>query len=374
MGPEAKRRLKLRNLPNEELLRLYDSELVLRIHNVKNLSDTRKILNRFRTTLGQYPPSAELAKSFIAQYANRQPRTLYRYAQMIKAFMKWYGEPISDLKVKIPKSIPRYTEDEEIEKVRKAIEDKQSHKGCIARDLLLYDLARTSGLRRAELANLEAKDIHADFLEVRKGKGGKDRTVPLTPTLAVRLQNFIVENNLKSNDKIFFLTPASISNKIRLFAKKAGVSTLHTHTLRHKFATNLVEKGNDLRVVQELMGHDNLNTTKFYIAVTDKRKHAAIRSLKEQPETDIESDNDNSSLERSDKENHGYRHDNYSETSHRLKIREAARNFASGINLPSYLDKELWNRLPVAFHPGEYFQQRSRIPAIPTLKSPGSRN
>jgi integrase/recombinase XerD len=196
LGPEAKRRLKLRNLPNEELLRLYDSELVLRIHNVKNLSDTRKILNRFRTTLGQYPPSAELAKSFIAQYANRQPRTLYRYAQMIKAFMKWYGEPISDLKVKIPKSIPRYTEDEEIEKVRKAIEDKQSHKGCIARDLLLYDLARTSGLRRAELANLEAKDIHADFLEVRKGKGGKDRTVPLTPTLAVRLQNFIVENNL----------------------------------------------------------------------------------------------------------------------------------------------------------------------------------
>ena len=83
MGPEGKRKLRLRNLSNDQLIALYDSELVLRLHNVKNLRDTRKILIHFQEHLGNYPPSAELAKSFLAQSANKMPRTLYRYAQMI---------------------------------------------------------------------------------------------------------------------------------------------------------------------------------------------------------------------------------------------------------------------------------------------------
>ncbi len=279
MGPEARRRLKLRNLPNAELLRLYDSEIVLRLHNAKNLSDTRRKLAQFIGYLGNFPPSAELAKSFTAQFANHKPRTLYRYAQMVKAFMKWYGDPIPDLKVKVPKSIPKYTEDEEIDKVREAIENKKTHKECIIRDLLLYDLARTSGLRRSELSYLEAKDIHTDFLEVRKGKGEKDRIVPLTASLSLRLKNFISENNIKPDERIFGLKPACISNKIRQFADKAGFKDLHTHTLRHKFATDLVENGTNLKVVQELMGHENLNTTQVYISVTDKSKREAIKSL-----------------------------------------------------------------------------------------------
>ncbi len=64
MGPEGKRRLKLRNLPNSELFVLYNSDLVLRLHNSKNLSDTSKLLARFQKHLGNYPPSPELAKSF----------------------------------------------------------------------------------------------------------------------------------------------------------------------------------------------------------------------------------------------------------------------------------------------------------------------
>ncbi len=71
-------------MTNEELFKLYDNDLVLRLHNVKNLSDTRKILIRFRQHLGNYPPSPELAKSYLAPYTNRKPRTLYRYAQMIR--------------------------------------------------------------------------------------------------------------------------------------------------------------------------------------------------------------------------------------------------------------------------------------------------
>ena len=111
MTPEVKRRLRLRHLTNETLFPLYDNEIVLRLHNVKNLSDTRKQLAKFKEYLNGFPPSPELAKGFLAQYSNRKPRTLYRYSMMIKMFMRWYGEPIDDFKVKIPKTLPQYTED-----------------------------------------------------------------------------------------------------------------------------------------------------------------------------------------------------------------------------------------------------------------------
>jgi hypothetical protein len=109
LGVEGRRRLMLRRMTNEELFQLYDSDLVLRLHSPKNLSDTRKILARFKDYLGEFPPSLELAKGFLSQYSNRKPRTLYRYAQMIRVFMKWCGEPMNDFKVKIPKALPAYT-------------------------------------------------------------------------------------------------------------------------------------------------------------------------------------------------------------------------------------------------------------------------
>ncbi|MFC2062652.1 hypothetical protein ACFLS8_01705 [Chloroflexota bacterium] len=88
MGAEERRRLALRRMTNEELFQLYDSDLVLRLHSPKNLSDTRKFLTRFNQYLGNYPPSPDLTKSFLAQYANHKPRTLYRYAQMLRVFWR----------------------------------------------------------------------------------------------------------------------------------------------------------------------------------------------------------------------------------------------------------------------------------------------
>lgn len=173
LGAEGRRRLALRHKTNEELFGLYDSDLVLRLHNAKNLSDTRKILARFKEYLNGYPPSPEVAKGFLAQYANHKPRTLYRYAQMIRVFMKWYGEPMDDFKVKVPKTLPPYTENGEVEKLFSTIENKKTHRGTIVRDRLLVELALKSGMRRGELANLEARDIHSKFLIVRSGKGAR---------------------------------------------------------------------------------------------------------------------------------------------------------------------------------------------------------
>ena len=140
LGPEGRRRLQLRHMTNEDLFKLYDDDLVLRLHNAKNLSDTRRILARFKEHLNGYPPSPELAKGFLSQYVNRAPRTLYRYAQMLRVFFKWYGEPL-ELTVKVPKSLPPYTEDGDIEKLLSAIEGKKTHKQTIVRDCLLVELA-----------------------------------------------------------------------------------------------------------------------------------------------------------------------------------------------------------------------------------------
>lgn len=275
----------MRHMTNEDLFTLYDNDLVLRLHNVKNLSDTRKMLTKFKEYLNSYPPSPELAKGFLAQYADRKPRTLYRYAQMIRVFMKWYGEPMDDFRIKVPKTLPPYTKDSEVERLLSAIGNKRSHKGCIVRDTLIVELTVKTGLRRSELANLEVKDIQPDFLVVRNGKGGKDRVIPLVVNIAKRLKNFT--QGMKSEEKVFKLKAECISNKIRQFAKKAGLTGFHTHTMRHKFATDLLERGANIKQVQELLGHDNLATTEVYLSTTDQGKRDAINRLDEdKPDTE----------------------------------------------------------------------------------------
>lgn len=280
MTADVKRRLRLRQLTNDSLFPLYDNELLLRLHNPKNLRDTRRMLGLFKEYLNGFPPSPEIAKGFLAQYSNKKPRTLYRYSQMILMFMKWYGEPIEDFKVRIPKTLPDYTEDKDIEKLFQAIENKRSHKGCIVRDTLIVELALKTGMRRSELANLIKKDIHSDFLVVRNGKGGKDRVIPLIPSVAERLRNFT--SNMLPEDNVFQLKPACISNKIKQFAKKAGLTNFHTHSMRHKFATDLLERGADIRCVQEILGHENLNTTQVYLSITGKRIREAVSLLEKE--------------------------------------------------------------------------------------------
>lgn len=119
---------------------------------------------------------------------------------------------------------------------------------------------------------------------VRNGKGGKDRVIPLAVSIAQRLQNFI--QDMKPGEKVFKLKAACISNKIRQFAKKAGLDGFHAHTMRHKFATDLLERGANIKQVQELLGHENLATTEVYLSVTDQGKRDAINLLDEKkPDT-----------------------------------------------------------------------------------------
>jgi len=285
LPPEAKRKLRLRRMTNEELFQHCDSGLVLKIQNKRNLANDRKLLAGFKEFLGGFPPTAELARKFLAQYANHKPLTHARYISTIKTFMEWCGEPIENLPVKRLRALPPYTTDDDIEKLFRAVKTKKTHKATTARDTLMIDLFLKSGLRRADLANLEEKDIFSEFLIVRNGKGGKDRVVPLLPDIAERLHEFI--NKKKGiKGRVFGLAPASISNKIRQFADRAGLDDFHTHTMRHKFATSLVERGANNRAVQILLGHSRLDTTQVYLSMTDRDLREAVQLLNREAHPD----------------------------------------------------------------------------------------
>jgi integrase len=281
LGPEGRRRLELRDLSNDKLFLLYEADLKIRIRNERNIKSVLQFLTRFKNYLGTLPPSAELAKGFLALYTGLKPHTWYNYTGEIKRFMAWYGEP-TNIKAKLPKSLPDYHDDAEIEVLLATAKAKRTHKKAIPRDLLLIEVAWRTGLRRAELSNLTAGDVHSNFLCVRSGKGKKDRLLPLPPGISEKLHNFT--KNMDPNEKIFKLNPTSLGMKIKDLARRAGLVNFHTHSLRHKYATDLLEKGANLKVVQKLLGHENLATTEVYLALTDKSLHDAVKLLEPKPE------------------------------------------------------------------------------------------
>jgi hypothetical protein len=93
---------------------------------------------------------------------------------------------------------------------------------------------------------------------------------------------------MEPGENVFKLKPACITMKIKQFARKAGLNDLHTHSLRHKYATTLLERGADIRTVQQLMGHENLSTTQVYLSITDKRLREAANLLDEPGKTEKE--------------------------------------------------------------------------------------
>jgi site-specific recombinase XerD len=190
--------------------------------------------------------------------------------------MTWLGAGLN-YKPKPPDNKPAYHTSEQVNALIQATKLKKTHKKLSRRDALIIELAITTGMRRSELANLLVGDI--DFMNRKiqiTGKGNKKRTIPLVKNTARKLERFC--KNRQPDERLFGLKPASLSNQIKLLAKKAGVD-LHTHSLRHYFGTRLVEKGANLRAVQELMGHSSLNTTQIYVSVAAKHLEATIRLL-----------------------------------------------------------------------------------------------
>jgi integrase len=108
--------LSLRNKTNLELFQLWRSELAFRYRSDKALKEAERLLGLFEQFLGSYPPSVELAKSFLSQYLTRKTSTLARYTGIISQFMAWYGEPI-DVHIPRPKPLPQMVDSSDTDRI-----------------------------------------------------------------------------------------------------------------------------------------------------------------------------------------------------------------------------------------------------------------
>ena len=185
LGKEGRRKLDLRNKSNDELFDLYQAEIFLKNRNEDARKEYTRILSHFKNYLGAFPPSAELAKHYLSKFANLKVTTLAKYVAVIKGFMKWYGEPIEDVKIHVPSPLPDYITDESINKIKEAMMNVKSHKKKSIRNLLMVDFAAQTGLRCAELADFKVENIDFDrgLVIVREGKEQRDRVVPLLPAM-----------------------------------------------------------------------------------------------------------------------------------------------------------------------------------------------
>lgn len=167
---------------------------------------------------------------------------------------------------KTPKRMPEVLTKEETARLFDSIENKKHR--------LMVEFMYSAGLRVSELVHLRVcnLDFNNSFGWIRNGKGGKDRLFILAQKIRKRLINYIKENNLNYNSYIFIgnnsnhISTSTIRQIIKQAKRKAKIDkNIHPHTLRHSFATHLIENGNDLLSVQSLLGHSNANTTMEYV-------------------------------------------------------------------------------------------------------------
>lgn len=173
-------------------------------------------------------------------------------------------------------TLPKYLTTNEIKRMLE-VTDNIKHR-CVIE--LLY----SSGLRLSELLNLKPHHINSVdmVIHVEQGKGKKDRTVILSQKLLETLRQYYTEYRpltyLFEGQGERRYSDKSVQNIVKNSALKAGILKKVTpHILRHSFATHLIESGTDIRIVQELLGHQSIHTTELYTHITDITK-AKVRS------------------------------------------------------------------------------------------------
>ena len=172
--------------------------------------------------------------------------------------------------------LPKFLTEDEIDRLF-AAPDISTDEGI--RDRTMIELMYAAGLRVSELVGLKSTDIeiHAGLV-LCHGKGSKERRVPIGKSAIHWLQQYaaVKASNGTTNSLFLFLHHGRPTNRqfawsmIKRLAKTAGLQEISPHTLRHSFATHLIQHGADSRSVQALLGHSDISTTQIYTHITDR--------------------------------------------------------------------------------------------------------
>lgn len=211
------------------------------------------------------------------------PTSVIRKVASLRGFFKWATSsgileknPAATLEQpKTPQRLPKVVSVKEI--------DEMLHNNLTPLEHVMMELLYSCGLRVSELVNLKLSDIDLSSKYIRCfGKGSKERIIPIGEQAKAMLQEYfptrdllvkkynLTTKNLLIKDNGHFVTRQDVYNFIHAQGKLIH-KNISPHTLRHSFATHLLENGADLRVVQELLGHSDVSTTQLYTHISKKR-------------------------------------------------------------------------------------------------------
>ncbi|AEH47341.1 Tyrosine recombinase xerD [Parageobacillus thermoglucosidasius C56-YS93] len=219
------------------------------------------------------------------------PKTIARHIASIRSFHQFLlREKIADqdpsVHIESPqmeRTLPKVLSLEEVEAL---LEAPKTNTPIGIRDKAMIELLYATGMRVSELVNLNLSDVHLTMGFVRcYGKGNKERIVPVGSMALDALKAYLetarpklINPKKRTTDALFLnhygdrLTRQGFWKILKKLAKEANIEKeLTPHTLRHSFATHLLENGADLRAVQELLGHADISTTQIYTHVTKTR-------------------------------------------------------------------------------------------------------
>ncbi len=246
---------------------------------------TRPILERYRRFLYHYRKDDGEPLSFATQQARLVP---------VKMFFKWLARenhilynPASEMELpKVHRRLPQHilTPDE----IERILNQTTLHGAIGIRDRAIIETLYSTGIRRFELVNLKLYDVdlHNETVMIRRGKGGKDRLIPIGARACAWIRKYIDEVRagyvVEPDNGTIFLTEygeplikSRLTESVRRHIEAAGIDKPGScHIFRHTMATMMLENGADIRYIQAMLGHSTLSTTEIYTQVS-------IRKLKE---------------------------------------------------------------------------------------------
>src|SRR3989338_8967511 len=253
-----------------------DRELRLRNYSRKTRESYRRCVNEYLTAVGNpLPYQRKRLEDFLLarQEKGSSPQTINLYLNAIKYFFREILRVRQTIDLKYAKrseKLPIVLSRDEIKRILDSIQNTKHR--------LMVALAYGAGLRVSEIINLRSRDLLFDELTVhiKEAKGKKDRITLIPETIVSTLRSFLTG---KDNDDLVFmsnregkLSERSAQKVFHTALKKTGIKKSATfHSLRHSFATHLLENGVDVRYVQALLGHRNIRTTQRYTQVTNPK-------------------------------------------------------------------------------------------------------
>jgi integrase/recombinase XerD len=250
------------------------------------------LLNSQLVTVEKYDLQAYLSARFELKLSQRSTsrflsssRSFFKYA----IAKKWRGDnPTQGLSnPKLPSYLPSTLTEKQVDDLLSAPKDDDP---INARDKAMLEVLYATGVRVSELVNLQINEVSLLQGVIRvNGKGNKERLVPLGEVAIDCLANYLKEwrpqllskpsNTVFPSKRGTTMTRQTFWHRIKFHAQQANIKVhLSPHTLRHAFATHLLNHGADLRVVQMLLGHSDLSTTQIYTHVATERLQSLVKN------------------------------------------------------------------------------------------------